>query len=80
MWASVLGREVRHGGDDLAAFEAQATKILPGWQARDLRTMFRAFHRFGMVRGDDSRATLEGLLGHPLRSYRAFAEEAAKSW
>ena len=80
IWASVLGRGVRYGGDDLAAFETQAAKMLPGWMAHDLRTMFRAFHRFGMVPGNDSRATLEALLGHPLRSYRAFAEEAAETW
>lgn len=80
IWASVLGREVRYGGDDLAAFETQAAETLPGWLAHDLRTMFRAFHRFGMVPGNDSRTTLEALLGHPLRSYRAFAEEAAANW
>jgi hypothetical protein len=33
-----------------------------------------------MVPGKDSRAIFEALLGHPLRSYRAFAEEAAASW
>lgn len=80
IWASVLGREVRYGGDDLAAFETQATAMMPGWLAHDLRTMFRAFHRFGMVPGSDSRPTLEALLGHKLRSYRAFAEETAANW
>jgi uncharacterized protein YbjT (DUF2867 family) len=80
IWASVLGRETRYGGDDLEAFERQMAEMMPGWLAHDLRTMFRAFHRFGMVPGNDSRATLEALLGHPLRSYRAFAAEAAASW
>ena len=80
IWSSVLGREIRYAGDDLGAFESQAAGMMPGWLAHDLRTMFRAFHRFGMVPGNDSRTTLEALLGHPLRSYRAFAEEAAASW
>ncbi|MBV8399284.1 MAG: NmrA family NAD(P)-binding protein [Acetobacteraceae bacterium] len=80
IWASVLQQEVRYGGDDLAAFEAQAAAMMPGWLARDLRTMFRAFHQFGMVPGSHSRTTLEALLEHPLRSYRAFAEETAASW
>src|SRR5262252_10304057 len=31
IWASVLGREVRYGGDDLAAFESQAAARMPGW-------------------------------------------------
>ena len=80
IWASVLGREIRYGGDDLNAFESQMAGMMPGWLAHDLRMMFQAFHRFGMVPGNDSRRTLEALLGHPLRSYRAFAEEAAANW
>jgi uncharacterized protein YbjT (DUF2867 family) len=80
IWSSVLGRDVNYGGDDLAVFEEQAAKMMPGWQARDLRTMLRAFHRYGMVPGLDARATLEALIGHPLRSYRAFAEETVAGW
>ena len=80
IWAFVLAREVRYGGDDLAAFESQAAGMMTGWKAHDLRVMLRAFHRFGLVPGKDSRATLEALIGHPLRSYRAFAEEAAANW
>jgi hypothetical protein len=33
--------------------------------------------RFGMIPGKDRGATFEALVGHPLRSHRAFAEEAA---
>ena len=80
IWASVLGREVRYGGDDLAAYEKQVAGMMPRWQAHDFRVMLRAMQRFGMVPGKDSRAIFEALLGHPLRSYRAFAEEAAASW
>ncbi len=54
--------------------------MMPGWMARDMRMMLRAFHRYGMIPGNDSRATLEALIGHPLRSYRAFAEEVVKGW
>ena len=80
IWSSVLGREVRHGGNDLTGFEQQAAGMMPGWQAHDMRLMLRGFHRHGMVPGQDSQAVLEGLIGHPLRRYRAFAEEAARSW
>jgi uncharacterized protein YbjT (DUF2867 family) len=80
IWASVLGHDVRYGGDDLATFESQAAGMMPGWMAHDLRLMLRAFHRFGLIPGKDSRATFEALIGHPLRSYRAFAEEAAANW
>jgi uncharacterized protein YbjT (DUF2867 family) len=80
IWASVLGRDVRYGGDDLATYESQAAARIPGWMAHDFRLMLRAFHRFGMIPGKDSRATFEALIGHPLRSYRAFAEEVAATW
>jgi uncharacterized protein YbjT (DUF2867 family) len=80
IWTSVLGKDVRYGGDDLAAFERQAAGMMPGWMAYDFRSMLRAFHRFGMIPGKDSRAIFEALIGHPLRSYRAFAQEAAANW
>jgi len=80
IWTSILGREVRYGGDDLDAFEAQAAQMIPGWMAHDMRVMLRAFQRFGMVPGIDARATVEGVIGHPLRTYRAFAKEAAAEW
>ena len=71
---------VRIGGDDLAAYEKQVAGMMPGCQVHDFRVMLRAMQRFGMVPGNDSRAIFEALLGHPLRSYRTFAEEAAASW
>jgi uncharacterized protein YbjT (DUF2867 family) len=80
IWASVLGHDVRYGGDDLAAFESQAAGMMPGWMAHDFRLMQRGFHRFGLLPGKDSRAIFEALIGHPLRNYRAFAEEAAANW
>src|SRR6202011_4183931 len=49
IWASVLGRQVRYGGDDLAAYEKQVAGMMPGWQAHDFRVMLRAMQRFGMV-------------------------------
>jgi uncharacterized protein YbjT (DUF2867 family) len=80
IWASVLGRDVRYGGHDLAAFESQAAGMMPGWMAHDFRLMLRAFHRFGLIPGKDSRAVFEALIGHPLRTYRALAQEAAANW
>jgi hypothetical protein len=76
----VLGKEVRDGGGDLATFESQAAGMMPGWMAHDFRLMLGAFQRFGMIPGKDSRSIFEALIGHPLRSYRAFAQEAAANW
>lgn len=49
IWSSVLNSEIPCGGDDLAAFEEQTAKMMPGWQVRDLRTMLRAFNRYGKI-------------------------------
>ena len=80
IWADVIGREVRYAGDDLQQFEADAAGKMPGWQAHDLRLMLRAFHSHGMVPGADARKVLQSVIGHPLRTYRAFAQEASEGW
>ena len=80
VWAEVLNREVAYGGDDLDFFEANAAGMMPACQAHDLRLMLRAFHSHGMVPGDDARIVLEGLIGHPLRTYRTFAHEMSEGW
>ncbi len=80
IWSDVLRREVRYGGDNLDAFEQQMSQRAPSWQARDMKIMLRAFHRSGMVPQAGTRAILEGHLGHPLRSYRDFAQDAAARW
>lgn len=80
VWAEVLGREVRYGGDDLGWFEATAAGMMPGWQAHDMRMMLRAFQSQGMVPGGDAKAVLEAVIGRPLGSYRTFAQEASAEW
>ena len=51
----------------------------PSGGAVQLLTTARALRPAQMYQGH-SRATFEALIGHPLRSYRAFAEEAAANW
>lgn len=80
IWSEALGRDVRYGGDDVEAFEQQAKTMMPGWAARDMRLMQLGFQRHGMVSSPDTVATLEHLLGHPLRRYRDFAIETAAAW
>jgi len=33
--------------------------MMPGWMAHDFHLMLRAFQRFGMIAGKDSRAIFE---------------------
>ncbi len=80
IWAQVLGREIRYGGDDLAAYEKRIASFVPGWMARDVRLMYGRFHKNGMAAQPADVEQLTGLLGHAPRSYRDFAAETAKGW
>jgi len=80
IWAEALGREVRYAGGDLDAFENAVKTKAPAWLAYDLRAMMNRYQVDGAVatRADIERLT--ALLGHPPRSYREFAREAARDW
>lgn len=80
IWSDILGHPVVAGPSDLSAFEAALRERMPAWMAHDLARMFGGFQREGMVSAPQSAATMEGLIGHPLRRYREFAREAATSW
>ena len=80
IWSELLGREIRYGGDDLAAFEKQVAAFAPAWMARDFRLMFARFHEHGMAAKPEAVARMTELLGRAPRSYRTFAAETAKAW
>jgi len=80
IWSELLGREIRYGGDDLAAFEKQVAAFVPAWMARDIRLMFAGFHEHGMAAKPEAVARMTELLGRAPRSYRNFAAETAKAW
>ncbi|WP_046111953.1 NmrA/HSCARG family protein [Aquincola tertiaricarbonis] len=74
-WSRALGREVRYGGDDLQAFEAQLAGRMPAWMAYDLRLMMGRIQALGHVPAAGAAQRLQALLGRPLRSYAAFVAE-----
>ena len=80
IWSGILGREIRYGGDDLAAFEKQVAAFVPGWMARDFRLMFARQQQHGMVARLEAVNRMAELLGHAPRSYQDFAAETAKAW
>ena len=80
LWSEALGRAIRYGGDDLGAMEQRMKTALPAWHALDLRLMFRRYQTNGAIASAGDIARLTRLLGHPPRSYRAFAREAAARW
>jgi uncharacterized protein YbjT (DUF2867 family) len=80
LWSDVLGRDVRYGGNDLDAFEANMKSRAPGWIAYDMRAMMGRYLRDGAVAAPEDLDRLTTLLGRPPRSYRDFATETAQSW
>lgn len=76
-WSRALGREIRYGGDDLPAFEAQLAQAAPSWMAYDMRVMMDRIQRHGMKPVDGTVQRLEVLLGRPLRRYEALVRELA---
>lgn len=79
-WSRVLEREVRYGGDDMDAWERSALAWLPDWLAFDYRRMYEHFQRHGLIASEEAIARQTALLGHPPRSFEAFARETAEAW
>jgi uncharacterized protein YbjT (DUF2867 family) len=80
VWSEVLGRAIQYGGDDLDGLEQRLKAAMPAWHALDLRLMFSRYQTDGALARSEHIARLTRLLGHPPRSYRAFATEAAAQW
>ena len=80
LWSEVLGRHVSYAGDDLRAAERLFRAQMPGAMAYDMALMLRDFHLHGMLGTPGAAERLTARLKRPLRTYRAFAEEAAAEW
>jgi uncharacterized protein YbjT (DUF2867 family) len=79
IWTDVLKRSIQYGGDDTVQFEQSLRQYAPAWMAYDMRLMAERFLSDGMVPEAGDIERLPRLLGRPLGSYRAFAEEVAKT-
>lgn len=80
IWADVLGRAVRYGGDDLDLLEQRMKAAAPGWLAYDMRLMMNRYQQDGAVASKAEIDHLAALLGRQPRSYRDFAVETAAAW
>jgi uncharacterized protein YbjT (DUF2867 family) len=80
IWSKVLGKEIRYGGDDMDAFEAEMRKRGPSWSAFDIRMMFEGYLERGFIAEDGDFETLTKLLGHAPRRYEDFARETLLEW
>lgn len=80
IWSEAIGKEVAYAGDDLDAFETMMAQFAPAVLARDMKIMFRGFHKYGMVPNLAAQTTLTGLLGKPLRTYADFVRQTLTAW
>ncbi len=80
IWSNALGRNVKFAADDLNAWEQQSLQYLPDWLVFDVRLMFDYFHKHGLKVTDEEMARQTRLVGHPPRTFDAFARETAAMW
>lgn len=79
LWSEVLGKKVRYPGDDLHQAEQRFSAFMPSAMVYDVVAMFRDFQKYGMVGSQDAVDRLTAMLGRPLRTYRAYAEECTEA-
>ena len=80
IWSEVLGKPVTYAGDDLDAFEKKQRELMPPAMALDITLMFDGWQKMGVLPVEGAVDRLTTLLGRPLRTYCAFAEETARQW
>ena len=78
-WSKYLGKPIAHA-DDLDAWEQQTLQFMAPFLVFDFKMMFAWFHQHGLKAGPGEREATEKLLGHPMRSFDAFAKETAAQW
>ena len=75
LWSDVLGKQVTYAGDDLEAVQTAFRTAMSSADAYSLAMIFRGIVQDGVLGASGAADQLVGMLGHPLRTYRAFAEE-----
>lgn len=78
--SQAMEREIRYCGDDLDEWENQARQMLPEWMAHDFRIMYEYFQKKGMVASLVELGAQQEIVGHPPRSFDAFAKELFEMW
>lgn len=75
LWSELVGERVTYTGDDLRAVEAAFREVMGAADAYSMAMIFRGIVEDGVVGMPGEADRLAARLGHPLRTYRAFAIE-----
>jgi uncharacterized protein YbjT (DUF2867 family) len=80
LYGNLLKKSIKYGGDDLDAWAEASKKFMPPWLLNALKAGFAKMQKVGSVATSDQVALSASAVGHPLRRYEDFAEEAIKAW
>ncbi len=54
--------------------------MMPTFMVTDFRFMYDHFQKHGLKATEAELKACESIVGHPLRSFEAFAKETAATW
>ena len=77
VYAKHFGREVHYGGDDVEKWAEPVKAFIPAWLLDSLKKMFLAQQANGPAADAAAVAASQEAVGHPLRTFDAFAAELA---
>ncbi|MBT4740683.1 MAG: NmrA family NAD(P)-binding protein [Rhodospirillaceae bacterium] len=80
LYGEKLGKEVRYGGDDLDAWAEGSKAFMPPWLLNALKAGFAKMQKMGSVATDANVATSEAAVGHSLRTFEDFVDDAVSAW
>ena len=79
VYAKHFGREVSYGGDDVEQWAEPIKTFIDPWLLDSLKKMFLSMQRNGPAADAAAVAASREAVGHPLRTFDAFAAEVAAS-
>ena len=77
VYARHFGREVHYGGDDVEKWAEPIKAFIAPWLLDSLKKMFLSTQRNGPAADEAGVAASREAVGHPLRTFDAFAAELA---
>jgi uncharacterized protein YbjT (DUF2867 family) len=80
IWSTALGKKIAYGGNDLDAWSKAMSAMLPETMLFDFRAMYAFFQEKGLAATAGELADCEKIVGHPLRTFDAYAKETAAGW
>ncbi len=79
VYARHFGREVHYGGDDVEQWAEPIKAYIAPWLLESLKKMFLSMQKNGPAADEATVAASREAVGHPLRTFDAFAAELAAS-